>query len=90
MLWEVVRQEKKSVQLAKLLEKFDKVLGLKIEEPIEETELKLPQEIVDLIEERKKARENKEWGKSDELRDKIKEKGYEIKDTKEGAVIKKV
>ena len=90
VVWEVVRQEKKSVQLAKLLEKFDKVLGLKIEEPIEETELKLPQEIVDLIEERKKARENKEWGKSDELRDKIKEKGYEIKDTKEGAVIKKV
>ena len=78
------------MQLDKLLEKFDKVLGLKIEEPIEETELKLPQEIVDLIEERKKARENKEWGKSDELRDKIKEKGYEIKDTKEGAVIKKV
>lgn len=90
VVWEVVRQEKKSVQLAKLLEKFDKVLGLKIEEPIEETELKLPQEIVDLIEERKKARENKDWGKSDELRDKIKEKGYEIKDTKEGAVIKKV
>ena len=89
VVWEVVRQEKKSVQLAKLLEKFDKVLGLKIEEPIEETELKLPQEIVDLIEERKKARENKEWGKSDELRDEIIKKGYTLKDTKEGMIIQK-
>ena len=40
--------------------------------------------------ERKKARENKEWNKSDELRDIIKEKGYEIKDTKDGMEVKKI
>jgi len=35
-------------------------------------------------EQRKIARDNKDWAKSDELRDLIKEKGYIVKDTKEG------
>ena len=50
----------------------------------------IPQEILDLVEERKQARANKDWAKSDELRDLIQNKGYEIKDTKEGAEIRKI
>ena len=34
-------------------------------------------------------RQNKEWKKSDELRDKIKQLGYIIGDTKEGYEIRK-
>lgn len=90
VVWEVVRQDKKSDKFAKLLLKFDTVLGLKIDEENNESKEELPEEIVKLIEERKKARENKEWKKSDELRDIIKEKGYEIKDTKDGMEVKKI
>lgn len=88
IVWEVVRQEKKSPKLAELLLKFDTVLGLKIEETSDIQE-EIPQEILDLVEKRKQARENKDWTKSDELRDLIQSKGYEIKDKKEGVEIKK-
>ena len=90
VVWEVVRQDKKSDKFAKLLLKFDTVLGLKIDEECNKPKEELPEEILKLIEERKKARENKEWNKSDELRDIIKEKGYEIKDTKDGMEVKKI
>lgn len=89
VVWEVVRQEKKSPKWANLLAKFDTVLGLKIEEPISKQQEDIPQEILELLEERKQARESKDWSKSDELRDLIQSKGYEIKDTKSGTEIKK-
>lgn len=84
-VWEVVRSNKKSPKLAKLLLKFDEVLGLDIAEQKEE---KIPQEIAKLLEERNEARKNKDWAKSDELRDLIQSKGYEIKDTRDGTQIK--
>ncbi|MFX5049741.1 hypothetical protein ABTC29_18400, partial [Acinetobacter baumannii] len=49
----------------------------------------IPKEILDLVDKRRIARENKEWNKSDELRDLINQKGYDIKDTKQGTEIKK-
>ena len=87
VVWEVIRNDKKSPKLAKLLLKFDSVLGLKIDEK-EEVKQEIPKEILELIEERKKARENKNWEESDRIRDLIKEKGYEIKDTKEGTEVR--
>ncbi|MCI8444681.1 MAG: cysteine--tRNA ligase [Clostridia bacterium] len=89
VVWEVVRNEKKSPMLAKLLLKFDSVLGLEIEKETKQDKEEIPQEILDLVEERKQARKNKDWAKSDELRDVIQQKGYDIKDTKEGTEIKK-
>ncbi len=88
VVWEVVRSEKKSPKLAKLLEKFDSVLGLKITEKTEVQE-EIPKEILELVEERKEARKNKDWAKSDELRDIINKKGYNVKDTKDGIEITK-
>ncbi len=88
VVWEVVRNEKKSPKLAKLLEKFDSVLGLKITEKTKNEE-EIPEEILKLVEQRKEARANKDWVKSDELRDLINQKGYNVKDTKEGMEITK-
>ena len=73
-----------------MLAKFDTVLGLKIQQPMQKSQEKLPQEILDLVEERKQARVDKDWAKSDRLRDLIQSKGYEIKDTKEGTKIAKI
>ena len=87
IVWEAVRYKTKSKKIADLLKKFDTVLGIKIDE----TELKeeIPQEILDLAEKRKEARNNKNWSESDKLRDLIFEKGYIVKDTKEGTEIVK-
>ncbi|MFH0755402.1 MAG: cysteine--tRNA ligase [bacterium] len=62
---------------------FDKVLGLKLnEEQKGKKEIEMPIEIKILIEEREKARKEKNWSKADELRNKIKNLGYEVKDEK--------
>jgi len=63
-------------KIKEYLEKTDIVLGLL--EKQEET----PKEIINLAEERKIAKENKDWSKADELRNQIEEKGYTIKDDK--------
>ena len=90
IVWEVVRYQKKSPKLAKLLLKFDEVLGLKIDKDDNNIkEVKIPEEILKLVEERKVARENKNWEESDRLRDVINDKGYLIKDTKDGVEISK-
>ena len=82
VVWEAVKYADKSPKIAKLLEKFDTVLGIKItEKKKQET---IPEEILELVEQRKKARQEKNWAESDRLRDLISEKGYVVKDTKEG------
>lgn len=74
--------------MAKLLDKFDTVLALDLANPgianVANTEIELPQEIIELVEKRKLARENKDWQESDRLRDEIIAKGYQVKDTKQG------
>ena len=89
-VWETVRYNKKSPEVADLLLKFDTVLGLKIDIKPEQGEVEIPQEILDLMEQRKQARQDKNWTESDRLRDLIKEKGYEVKDTKDGMNISKI
>jgi len=94
IVWEVVRYEIKSNKLAKLLLDFDRVLGLDLKQSkkyLEEQEnIEIPEEISKLLEERKIARQEKNWAKSDEIRDSLKEKGYNVKDTKEGMTIEKI
>lgn len=89
-VWEAIKYEKKSPEIAKLLIKFDSILGLKIDKENKE-EQELPEEIKELIEKRNKARNEKNWEESDKLRDLIKEKGYTVVDTKDGCnVIKAI
>ena len=86
VIWDVVKYDKKSKTLAELLLKFDSVLGLNIEK---EEKIDLPEEIIKIVEERKEARVNKNWAKSDELRDKLISLGYTVKDTKDGMEVNK-
>ncbi len=86
-VWEAVKYQDKSPKIAKLLEKFDTVLGLKITEKKDE---EIPQEILELVEQRKVARNEKKWTESDRLRDLIAQKGYSVKDTKDGAEVSKI
>ena len=92
VVWEVIRETDKSKEYAKLIEKFDTVLGLylKNSEKYIKIDLEIPENVKELLEVRKKARQEKDWAKSDEIRDKIKELGYAVKDTANGMEIEKV
>lgn len=58
---------------------FDKVLGLNLQEQ-HTKELSIPEDIQELLVERKKARTEKNWELSDELREKIQEQGFTLTD----------
>ena len=88
VVWEVLKYPKKSKKLKDLLLKFDTVLGFDLENYKKE-EKKLSQEIQKLVEQRDIARKNKDWAESDRIRDLLIEKGYTVKDTKEGTILEK-
>ena len=83
VVWDVVKNSKKSKKLAELLEKFDTVLALSLDKK-SETQDEIPEEVIKLAEERLKARTEKNWAESDRLRDEISALGYSIKDSKDG------
>ena len=87
LLWDIIKDENISPadKKATILD-FDKVLGLGFKNLKED---KIPEEITKLAEEREKARKNKDFKKSDELRDKINSLGYEIEDAESGYKINK-
>ena len=87
VVWEVAKSSKKSKKLADLLKEFDKVLGINIDYVQNE---EVPEDIKELLSKRQEARENKNWEESDKLRDLIKEKGYIVKDSKDGQTIEKI
>jgi len=64
---------------------FDKVLGLKLDQ-VKEGEV--PDEIQHLITEREEARLAGDFKKSDQIRDKLKSEGVELKDTENGTKVK--
>ena len=45
-----------------------------------ENSIKTVDNVLEMIEERKIARQNKDWAKADELREKIRSMGYEVRD----------
>ncbi len=88
VLWDVVKdtslsnEDKKATMLD-----FDQVLGFGFQDLKEES---VPKEIQLLVDQRQQVRKNKDWAKSDELRDKIKDLGYKIKDTDESYKISRI
>jgi cysteinyl-tRNA synthetase len=86
LVWEAVKAER--ISLDALLE-LDQILGLKIKESLEKKEAPLPAEISMLVAQRDKARSNKEWNKSDELRLRLEGMGYKVEDSKDGTKVTK-
>lgn len=70
----------------KALDTFDTLLDVLGFEPEDE---KVPQEILELVQKRKKARAERDFGQADALRDRISALGYTIKDTPDGEIISK-
>lgn len=89
VVWDVIKYPKKSIKLAELLKKFDGVMALSIDKEIKKKDYEIPEEIIKIAKEREKTRKNKDWAKSDELRDLISKKGFLIKDSQNGYKIEK-
>jgi len=68
-----------------IFHKMDSVLNVIFEE-----EQELGENIQVLIDEREEARKNKDFKKSDEIRDELKAKGIELEDTKNGTIWKRI
>lgn len=92
VVWELLKIKEKNNKIYKLLLKFDRVLGVDLanaEKYISAQVEDIPEEVVALAEERIAVRKNKDWAKSDILRDKIKDLGYEVQDNKDGYELRK-
>lgn len=86
IVWDIIKNPKKSKAYAELLLDFDRVLGFDLDS-YEKQETSLPEEIQKLVAERNEARANKNWAESDRIRDILVEKGYTVKDSKEGTIV---
>lgn len=80
IIWRMIKSKDLSYDNKKTtLLKFDKVLGLDFDK-VKKEGSEISDDVKKLIEQREEARENKDWGKADKLRDEIKKKGLAIKD----------
>ena len=85
-------KEKPSKDIYDLAVKMDAVFGLGFADMKEEAPAaaeNVPEEIKAIAEERFAARQAKDWAKSDELRNKLSELGYSVKDAKDGYTLTK-
>ncbi len=63
---------------------FDRVLGLRLDTVEAKTPRTLSEEALALVRERDEARAARDWKRSDQLRDQLKEMGFEVRDTPKG------
>lgn len=89
VLEEVIKDgDLNSSEKANIIEDFDKVFSLDLmKEEVVESNVDNSW-IEELIEERNKARREKNWGRADEIRNELLEKGIELLDSKEGTTWK--
>lgn len=88
VLYDVLKADLNDATKRYLVEDFDKVFSLNLTEPVEEE--KIDDELTGYVEaklaERKEAKKKKDFATADAIRDELKAKGIEIKDTREGTV----
>ena len=92
VLFDVIKSDLNEASKMYLIKKFDEVLGLSLTTfkiPVEnEIDDNLKAYILNKIEERKNAKQNKDFATADSIRNELLEKGIELIDTKEGTEYK--
>ncbi|MBO5484027.1 MAG: cysteine--tRNA ligase [Lachnospiraceae bacterium] len=88
VLYDVLKADLNDVTKRYLMEDFDKVFSLNLTAPVKEE--KVDDELSAYVEaklaERREAKKKKDFAAADAIRDELKAKGVEIKDTREGTV----
>ncbi len=88
VVWEMVKSDMPSAQKAADLIEMDKILGLELDKVIGQ-KIEIPEEVQKLIQQREKARLEKDFEISDRLRSEIEKLGYEVEDLSDGIKVKK-
>ncbi len=84
VVWTALK-EPASKQIYQMVVDFDRALGLQLDKDyMDYSKQEIPEQVVALAEQRKLARQNKDFAESDRLRDEISKLGFSIKDTREG------
>lgn len=83
------KQVVKTYSLLGLFRQDPKVFIAYYEQKQKEKESSIPSKVVELVEKRRLAKLNKDWALADEIRAKISELGYVVKDTKDGSFAEK-
>lgn len=83
VMWQMVHNAESTQQKSADLLAMDKILGLGLEEYIGQ-QLEIPEEVKKLVDQREKARANKDFEKSDQLRKEITNLGYQVLDLAKG------
>lgn len=81
LIWKTIRE--KRLNLSTLFF-FDEVLGLRIKEGMQQKSDGLPSEVEKIVNERDLARAGKDWVKSDALRLKLEQMGFDVEDYADG------
>ena len=94
VLYDLLKADIGASRKLELLEKFDSVLSLGLIEAAgklteESSGGDVPEEVLELVRQRKEARAAKDFALADQLRDKISELGYAVRETREGTEITK-
>ncbi len=94
VVWEMMKSDIPAGEKLMTLFEMDKVLGFNLKEYFETVGKKLaepiPQEVLDLVEERRLHRKAKQYVAADHIRNKIKKLGYDIVDDGKGTQVKKL
>ncbi|HEY9702757.1 MAG TPA: DALR domain-containing protein, partial [Allocoleopsis sp.] len=89
-LWSVVKdKDLNDREKYLLLLDFDRVFGLGLEK-LQHEDIIVPEEVMSVVRERERARRNKDFKKSDQLRDVIKMMGFHVDDTEQGPRLKRI
>lgn len=86
VLWKLVRDGKAEGKI-ETIKKMDSVFGLRL---FDKEEIDIPDEIKKLVQKRERARQEKNFGEADRIREEVKNLGYSLEDTEKGSVIKRI
>jgi cysteinyl-tRNA synthetase len=88
LMWKLVRDQRMpTAARMKTLLQMDRVFGLKLSE-VEEIEV--PEEVLELVQQREQMRREDNWTAADEIRARIEQAGFTVEDTEKGSIVKKV
>ena len=89
LTWRLLKSDNEDKLKLSTLVKFDEVLGLDLLKGAAERR-KIPAKIKEMSVLRSKLRNSKKYKEADEVRKKIEKQGFEVKDTKEGPLVRKM
>jgi cysteinyl-tRNA synthetase len=90
-MWEALKDAELSAKdKLSVISNAEKVFSLGLTEIEVDEALEIPEDVQVMLDQRQEARANKDWVKSDEIRDHIASMGFAVKDTKDGQELSKI